>query len=321
MQVDNLIYQSQVDGSEMAKKSHKLVASDIDGELRLDQFLKKTFPDWGRQAINQTIGTKQVKVNGRLVHLNSWKIKNGDDIVVQTIPKPKPSPYTEFNDKWIIKEEKDFVILNKPEGLLSHATRAGGDFNLLSLARTKFGDVGMTHRLDRDTSGVSVLSWQGEVNAYLDHSFKGHFVRKEYLALVKKPNRLKLAGEIKVALARQYRRRDLMRVAFKGGDRAETHYKVIAEDEENQLLRVYPITGRTHQIRVHLEHLRAPILGDRYYNEHSNIKRLMLHSYQITLPKWHQYPEKTYIAPIPADFYKILSDEMQASISEFVIEK
>jgi 23S rRNA pseudouridine1911/1915/1917 synthase len=307
----------------MSKKPQKIITSGIEGEIRLDQYLKRAFPTWGRNAINQTIGTKQVKVNGKEVRLNSWKIKNGDSILVYKIPDAKPSPFTSFDEKWLIKEEKNFVILNKPSGLLSHATRAGGDNNLLSLARTKFGDVGMPHRLDRDTSGISVLSWQGEVNAYLDHSFKGHRVRKEYLALVAKPNRLKLAGEIKAALSRQFQRRDLMRVAFKGGDRSETHYKVVAEDDETQFLRVFPITGRMHQIRVHLEHMKAPIIGDSYYNKHSNAKRLMLHSYEMTLPTWHEYQEKTYIAPIPNDFWEILSPTIQQTLLEmnFVKDK
>lgn len=305
----------------MSKKPQKIVASGIEGELRLDQFLKRVFPSWGRQAVNQTIGTKQVKVNGKAVHLNSWKIKNGDNLVIQLIPESKPSPYTDFDDKWIIEEEKDFIVLNKPSGLLSHATRAGGDHNLLSLARGKFGDVGMNHRLDRDTSGVSILSWQGEVNAYLDHSFKGHLVRKEYLALVQKPNRLKLAGVIKAAVARQRRRRDLMEIAFKGGERAETHYKILAESDEYQFLKVFPITGRTHQIRVHLAHLKAPVIGDTFYNKHSNAKRLMLHAYQITLPSWHQYKEKTYIAPISKKFMEILPPAIQEYVSSLEIEK
>ncbi|HSN75387.1 MAG TPA: RNA pseudouridine synthase, partial [Anaerolineae bacterium] len=159
------------------------------------------------------------------------------------------------------------------------------------------------HRLDRDTSGVVLLTRGGPVNRYLDGAFKAGAVRKEYLATVTSPNRLAAEGMIAVRLKPHPSRRDMMVVAERGGQSAVTRYQIIGEDRGLQWVRLWPETGRTHQLRVHLASLDAPIVGDRLYNPAwQPAGRLLLHAWRITLPAVIGWPERVFTAPLPADF-------------------
>jgi 23S rRNA pseudouridine1911/1915/1917 synthase len=269
----------------------------LDGEARLDKVLKTRFPQWGRQAVGRLISNRGVEVNGRVVWLASWKVRNGDRISIANPPKGKPRGPENFPDAWIVAEEEDLIVVNKPAGLRSQATRAGGKDNLLSLAETRFGEVRLFHRLDRDTSGLCLLTRPGPVNAYLDAVYKQRLVEKEYLSVVASLGRLEDEGVISVALTRHSRRSDMMQVAE--GDRkrsaqwAETRYRVEGPLEGGFLVRLWPVTGRTHQLRVHLASMGAPIIGDRLYGG-AEAKRLMLHAYRLVLPEVGEFPRRVY---------------------------
>ncbi len=175
--------------------------------------------------------------------------------------------------------------------------------NLLDLASARFGPLTLFHRLDRDTSGVVLLTHGGTVNRYLDGAFKAGAVQKEYLAVVATPNRLAGQGVIDARLGPHASRRDTMAVVQRGGQRAVTRYEIITEAQGLQWVRLWPETGRTHQLRVHLASLGAPIVGDRLYNPSwQQANRLMLHAWRITLPAVDGWPERVFSAPLPADF-------------------
>jgi 23S rRNA-/tRNA-specific pseudouridylate synthase len=141
------------------------------------------------------------------------------------------------------------------------------------------------------------------VNQYLDHAFKTHTVQKEYIAVVQAPNRLAEAGVIDVRLAVHPKRRDRMVVVERGGQRAVTRYVVEKTAQDRQWVRLWPETGRTHQLRVHLAHLAAPILGDILYGDQQVASdRLMLHAHQIILPACNDFPSRVFVAPAPAGF-------------------
>ncbi|MEZ4737016.1 MAG: RNA pseudouridine synthase [Caldilineaceae bacterium] len=142
----------------------------------------------------------------------------------------------------------------------------------------------------------------GPINQYLDHAFKEGLVQKEYLAVVAKPNQLTQSGVIDARLDSHSQRRDMMTVVMRGGKAAVTRYAIVAENKERQLVRLWPETGRTHQLRVHLAHLNAPILGDRLYGRADSATRLLLHAHRITLPDLDDFPSRTYIASLPPEF-------------------
>ncbi len=268
---------------------------------RLDRALRRASPEWGRQAVQRLISAGQVKVNGRTVWLASWQVHNHDLVEIAHPPDAKPSPYTQFEDDWLIADDGHILAVDKPAGLLSEPAHAPQVANLRDLACARFGDLRLVHRLDRDTSGVILLTRPGGINKQLTIAFRTGAVEKEYLAVVAAPNRLAPSGVITARLAPHPQRRDMMCVVERGGQHAITHYEIIAARNDRQLVRLYPQTGRTHQLRVHLAHLAAPILGDRLYGSADSAPRLMLHAVRITVTL---APNAiyTYTAAIPAAF-------------------
>ena len=281
----------------------RVVARELAQPTRLDRVIRNNFPKWGRRAVQALVNAGRVKVNGRQVWLCSWKVKNGDRLDIVNPPQEKVPPPTRFDKSWIISHESELIAVNKPAGLLSHSTRWTQTGNLLDLAIKRFGPLSLFHRLDRDTSGVVLLTGNGPINRYLDQAFKSRMIKKEYIALVPAKNNLSSSGIIKARIGPHGKRRDMMAVVARGGKHAITRYEIIAESDGKQLLRLWPETGRTHQLRVHLLHKGAPILGDRLYGTPPRrAKRLMLHARQITLPALEEFPQRVYTAPVPEEF-------------------
>lgn len=291
------------------KPMHTATVRNVNGTTRLDRALRAAFPDWGRQTVDRLIAGRDVAVNGKSVWLASWKVKNGDRIDVFADPTPKSQAPQAFDDAWIIADEPHWLVVDKPAGLLSHRTRWADAPGLLELAQARFPQdaetLALFHRLDRDTSGVVLFSRTPEANRHLDYLFKARLVEKEYLAVVPAGNRLAQSGEINLPLAQDPARRDRMRVVNKGGKWALTRYAVLCTRDGMQLVRCWPVTGRTHQLRVHLAAMGAPIVGDRLYAGETDLRRrLMLHAHRLVLPSRGDWAEQHFSAPIPAEFVK-----------------
>jgi 23S rRNA pseudouridine1911/1915/1917 synthase len=281
--------------------TERFVVSGQSGTQRLDRILRARYPQSGRQAIQQLIARRKVQVNGRTVWLASWSIANGDMITVLEAPASLPEQPHRFEPAWLIADEGDLIAVNKPAGLLSEPKRGLNRPSLLQLASAHFGSLTLFHRLDRDTSGVILLT-RGDINAQLSAAFQQHLVQKEYRAVVASPNRLEASGVIDARLQPSRHRRDQMEVTHNGGQRAVTRYVVIASAVDRTWLRLFPETGRTHQLRVHLAHLGAPILGDRLYGHVESAPRLMLHAHVIELPATIFGAQRRYEAPLPPEF-------------------
>ncbi len=268
---------------------------------RLDRVLRAELSNVGRKAINQLIQDKQVQVNNKTVWLNSWKVHSGDTITLLSIPETLPETPQQFDDNWIIADEGDVIALNKPAGLLSQGTKYGQQANLLGMAQERFGEVALFHRLDRDTSGVILLTRGGVINRYLDTAFKSQTIIKHYVAMVQYPNELTETGTIQLRLDSHGKQR--MRVVERGGKVAITDYTAYPVDGNRQRVDLTPKTGRTHQLRVHLAHYNASILGDRLYSTSADqYPRLFLHAHQIILPQSDDFPERRFTAPLPDGF-------------------
>jgi len=279
-------------------------AANLTKPTRLDRVLRDQFPDWGRQAVQRAIGAGHVRLNGKQVRLASWEVRNGDRLEVTDPPAAKPAGQTVWDDAWIIAEEPDLIAINKPAGLLSEPTRYSPAASLLGLAKERFGDVILFHRLDRDTSGLLLLTRHGPINKYLTAAFQNHAIQKEYVAVVSLPHSLAVTGTIDARLGPHAERSDQRIVVARGGQRAVTRYALEATSGPWQLVRLWPETGRTHQLRVHLAHLDAPILGDRLYGpQPPPATRLHLHAQRIELPAAPGYESRSFIAPLPADFW------------------
>jgi 23S rRNA pseudouridine1911/1915/1917 synthase len=281
----------------------EFTARNLAKPTRLDRVLRDQFPLWGRQAVQRLIAAGDVQLNGRAVWLASWEVHNGDRLEIVSPPTPKTPPPATFDDSWVIAQEEDLIAINKPAGLLCEPKRFSPTPNLLELAIARFGQLVLFHRLDRDTSGIVLLTRPGEINKYLDAAFKSHTILKEYLAIVVSPNRLAPSGVIEVRLGPDPKRRDRMTVVQRGGQRAVTRYTIESEANGRQRVRLWPQTGRTHQLRLHLAHLGAPIIGDRLYGPRpSEDQRLLLHAERLELPATTEYPARSFAAPLPEGF-------------------
>lgn len=265
------------------------------GPERLDRVLRNAYPTWGRVAVDGAISGRTVSVNGRTTFLASWQVQVGDEIVVKQPPIDKLAGPDLFDIAWLIADDDDVVVVDKPSGLRSEPGSGGGTDNLLGLAQVRFGDVVLAHRLDRDTSGVLVLTRPGAVRAQLDAEFKAQQTEKEYVAVVADTTPLGpvgFTGTFDSRLDRDPRRNDRMLVVAKGGQHARTDYEVRTDG----LVVLRPHTGRTHQLRVHLAHAGAPILGDVLYGRKDNADRLLLHARRFAALG------RSWEAPVPASF-------------------
>lgn len=281
----------------------RFTVGGIAGAQRLDRVLRARYPQSGRQAIQQLIGRRQVLVNGREVWLASWQVANGDAITVLAAPAMLPDQPDRFDPAWLLADQGDLLAVNKPAGLLSEPKRGADRASLLALASARFGPLTLFHRLDRDTSGVMLLTRGGAINAQLAQAFQTHQVVKEYRAVVTAPNRLAASGVIDARLQPSAQRRDCMEVTAKGGQRAITRYRVIAAAADRAWVQLFPETGRQHQLRVHLAHLGAAILGDRLYGEAASAPRLLLHAQRIELPAAIFGATRSFTAPLPAEVH------------------
>jgi RluA family pseudouridine synthase len=267
--------------------------------LRLDKAIRNAYPSLGRKAVGKLIQDRQVTVNGKTVWLASWKVHPGDQIEISNPPTSKSPAFFGFEDKWLLADEGDLLVVCKPAGLLSQAARGRSGMNLLSFAQKRFGnEIRLFHRLDRDTSGLCLLTRPGPVNAYLDQAFKQRLVKKFYRAIVQSTGTLDAQGDLRSYLAPDPDRRDRMVEVKKGGKYAFTNYQILGKEETGWRISLQPHTGRTHQLRVQLAAQGAPIIGDRLYGG-ANAPRLMLHAARIELPEIGEWPLRAWQCRYP----------------------
>jgi 23S rRNA pseudouridine1911/1915/1917 synthase len=279
------------------------IINNLPAPARLDKVLQQQFPNWGRKEIKAILNQRKVKVNAKIVWMGSWKVKNRDQIQVTDPPRPKRTGPSSFSDDWIVAEEDDLIVVNKPEGLRSQGVRKSDLQNLHTFVAQRYGNLNLFHRIDRDTSGLVLFTRPGAINAYLDTAFKQRLVVKEYIAVVAAPNRLEPQGEIIARLDTDPNQRDKIVIVEKGGKSAHTKYDLLEDYGDRQLIKLSPQTGRTHQLRVHLAHLGAVVLGDRLYGGRT-ARRLMLHAQRLTLPEMGEFPEREYFVE-PGEDWKV----------------
>jgi RluA family pseudouridine synthase len=249
--------------------------------------------------VQRAITGGQVRVNGKEVWLCSWQVRTGDQIELAAAPAAKPAGPAVFDERWLIAADDDLIAVNKPAGLLSEPARNEAAANVLQLVQNRFGPVTLAHRLDRDTSGVLLLARTVAANRLLSAAFRHHTAVKEYLAVTRPAPGFPPAGVISLPLAPDAARRDKMLVVRSGGQRAVTRYAVIGSDAGRMLLRLWPETGRQHQLRVHLAASGIPILGDRLYGDSASAPRLLLHAERLCLP-WEER-ERVFEAEVPEE--------------------
>ncbi len=186
----------------------------------------------------------------------------------------------------VIHRDESLLVIDKPSGLLSVPGKSDEHKDCLeSRVKKEFVDTLLVHRLDMDTSGLIIFALTKAAQRHLGLQFERRHIKKTYQAMVA-GNVLQDEGEVTLPLVVDWPNRPLQKVCAETGKPAQTHWKVLEHLKNSTRLHLYPITGRSHQLRVHMKETGHPILGDRFYASGqalSSVDRLMLHSEALSL--------------------------------------
>ena len=280
--------------------------------IRLDRYLTGILPHFSRAYLQRLITQGHILVNGRPAKA-SHKLDSSDTITVQLPPSPT-GPVAELIPLSVIYEDRDVLVIDKPAGMTTHPAPGHTSHTLVNAVLAHCPEVamnrdvtrpGIVHRLDKDTSGLIVIVKNEPAREHLVAQFKGRAVTKGYLVLVK--GRLSPGeGIIEAPIGRDPHRRRRMAI-MREGKEAITQYRVRRYLDGHTLLEVTPVTGRTHQIRVHLSAIGYPVVGDTTYGVRSpHVARQFIHAYRLgfRLPLNGEYREFT--SPLPPDLERAL---------------
>lgn len=284
----------------------------ISDKKRLDSELAKRYPEISRSTWQKYVKAGYVSVDGRVIDSPKAGITDIDNVAVALPDKP------DFSDSKlpIIYIDDNVIVVNKPEGVLTHSKGAMNDeftvadfFRNYTTYNLDTNRPGIVHRLDRDTSGVIIGARNPEAATLLQKQFADRKTKKTYIAIVQGVPKLN-AANIDLPIERNPSKPSTFRVGANGKS-AVTKYRVVASNDQYLLLSLQPKTGRTHQLRVHMQYIKTPILGDKVYGRPSS--RLFLHAYslEITILGGER---KTFYVPLPDAFFEYFPDEKQVNI-------
>lgn len=279
---------------------------------RLDVWLMKQYPDFSRAFLQKLCAEGKVLVNGEPAKAG-YKLRGDEKIeILHDMTAIGVTPDIELP---VVYEDENVLVIDKPAGVLSHGlSKFLGEPSVASFLRQRLKLVknsswkaedlrfGIVHRLDRVTSGVMICAKNQPTMRYLQKQFHDRKVEKTYLAIVEGvPEQAEALLDL--PLERNPKAPATFRVG-PNGKPAQTQYKVIKSANGKSVLELKPLTGRTHQLRIHLQYIKHPILGDFLYGGRS-ADRLYLHAarLQIKLPGEEQH---TFTATLPEAFNEVL---------------
>jgi len=290
---------------------------------RLDVFIRGRLPEVSRGTIQRLIESGYIRVNGRHARLTQSPCA-GDRIEVRW-PEPEPAEARPQDIPLeVLYEDDDLLVLNKPAGLVVHPAAGHADGTLVNALLhhcagrlSGIGGVarpGIVHRLDKDTSGCLAVAKHDAAHVALAEQFAARELHKVYQALVCGRVRSD-AGDIRADIARHPSHRKRMAVVS-GGREAWTGYRVSERLHGSTWVEATLHTGRTHQIRVHFQHLGHPLVGDETYGKRHNARlfeetgyaapRQMLHAWRLGFEHPVTGAALEFEAPLPADFVAAL---------------
>ncbi|MBA2732088.1 MAG: RluA family pseudouridine synthase [Acidobacteria bacterium] len=304
-----------------------LVAGEDAGQ-RLDAYLAAHINDWSRARIQRLIEDGDVLVGGLTIK-SSYKLRAGDEIEVELTPAASTEFTPENIPLEVVYEDDDLVVVNKSAGLVVHPAAGISSGTLANALAFHFQQLsthagaarpGIVHRLDRDTSGLIVVAKTETAHEKLADQFREREVFKSYVALVHgriEPE----SGSIDQPIARDPRNRTRMAIV-RGGRPSLSLYRVRRSFERFTLLDVEIKTGRTHQIRVHLQWLKHPVVGDAVYGDGRDktiqdtqlrarinaVGRQFLHAEQLGFRHPRTDEALRFTAPLPDDLTKLLNE-------------
>lgn len=285
---------------------------------RLDRFMVACLPDFSRSRLQVLISDGFVDVNGVTVKKSGQKLERGEKVTIR-IPPQAPSRLTGENIPLdILFENDDLLVVNKPAGMVVHPA-AGHYSGTLVHAILGYDPVmegvggeerpGVVHRLDKDTSGLILIAKNDKSHHWLQDQFRLRKVDKIYLALVD-GHPPTPTGRVEAAIGRDSSHRKKMAIVNESrGREAISEYKTLESFPNHTLLEFHPLTGRTHQIRLHCAFLGCPIVGDNLYGHRQSslvLNRQFLHAHKLKIILPGEKNERTFEAQLPEDLLAAL---------------
>jgi 23S rRNA pseudouridine1911/1915/1917 synthase len=290
---------------------------------RLDKFLALNLTDHSRSRLQALIKEGMVLVDGRPSTKSSLQLQGGEDVEVFVPPAAKVDLIPESIPLDIIYENDDVILVNKEAGMVVHPAAGHATGTLIHAVLAHAPDIegvggelrpGLVHRLDKDTSGLIILAKNERAQRFLQQQFEEREVEKTYLALVDghPPTQ---TGRVETPIGRDPRDRKKMAVVAEGrGRESLSEYRVIESFPKHSLLEVDLLTGRTHQIRVHMVFLGCPVAGDKVYGKKKaslGLERQFLHAARLGLRLPGARLLRRFEAPLPEDLNKVLTSLQQ----------
>jgi 23S rRNA pseudouridine1911/1915/1917 synthase len=294
----------------------------LDG-LRLDQALAKAFPDYSRSRLQDWTREGRVTVNG-CARRPRDRVMLGDRLALRAVALPQVTCEPQAIPLDLVFEDEHLLVINKPAGLVVHPAAGNPDGTLQNAllhhdqALAELPRAGIVHRLDKDTTGLMVVARSQAAHKRLVAAIAQRQVHREYRALV--VGNMPAGGTIEQPIGRHPAQRTRMAVNPLGKP-AVTHYRVLAHFRGYSLLKVLLETGRTHQIRVHMAHLRHPVFGDPTYGGRLRLpggasetlievlrgfRRQALHAKRLEFMHPIRQRPMRFSCPMPADMQRVI---------------
>ena len=327
----------------MKKNTYNIIVSPDFDKGRIDKFLQFKLKKFSRTRLQALIREGQVKLNNNSIVDSSKKIKKDDEIQIN-FPEPKETHIEANNIPLdVLYNDDDLIVVNKSPGIVVHPGAGNYKETIVNALLFKYKNnlssiggklrPGIVHRIDKDTSGVIVIAKNDEAHICLSEQFSKHSIGRVYETLVwgaLKPQ----SGRINEKISRSYKNRQLMTVTKEKGKNAITNYKTIKIFKNTNLPKISFVecrleTGRTHQIRVHMNYKGNPILGDKFYGkskkkfkkidkkiekEINNFNRQALHAKSLEFLHPKTKKKIFFEARRPKDFDDLIKSLKKASL-------
>ena len=284
------------------------------GGMRLDQALAQLFPQYSRNRLQVWLKSGHITIDGELAAPRRI-VDGGERVLVEPPPAPEAAPKAQRMPLKIVYEDAALIVVDKPAGLVVHPGAGVPDRTLMNglLAHAPqlaaVPRAGIVHRLDKDTSGLLVVAKTVEAQADLAQQLASRSVRRLYLALVQGDP--PASGAIDAPVGRDSRARTRMAVTHRGKP-ARTRYRVLERYGRAALVECRLETGRTHQIRVHFQHIRHPLVGDTVYRRGTrhgiSFPRQALHATELSLIHPVSRQTMTWRSPVPRDMKRLIDE-------------
>jgi 23S rRNA pseudouridine1911/1915/1917 synthase len=288
-------------------------ASDADAGQRLDRILAAGAAGLSRSRVKALIEDGRVRCGARTIVDPSYRVKPGERFEISIPAAIAATPEAQSMPLSVVYEDEHLIVIDKPAGLVVHPGAGVPDRTLLNALLAHAPELaavpraGIVHRLDKDTSGLLVVARNVSAQAKLAEQLAARTVRRVYLALVHGDPPAQ--GTIDAPIGRDTRARTRMAVTQRGKE-ARTRYRVIERFGHAALVECRLETGRTHQIRVHFQHIRHPLVGDAVYRRGTRqglaLPRQALHAVELELRHPRSGKTLAWRSPLPRDMAKVL---------------